>query len=119
MEISISKEVLPSLQGYELTETALGDPKDSVRQFRNLNGLHVREYDDRFEIHKDEVDPRVNPIGHLIRDSPETILALGAALVSTSSRSKKQVGKGSFNPFVFFLSFLSINRILVFLKRFF
>lgn len=117
MEISISKEVLPSLDDYDLTETVLGDPKGSTRQFRNSNGLHVREYDDRFEIHKDEIDPRVDPIGHLMRDSPEALFALGAALVLSNSRSGKSDGKGSFNPLVFLLSFLSINKILGFLKR--
>ncbi len=78
-EIAVSKEVLPSLsEDYE--ETVLGDRRGAIRQFRNSSGLHVREYEDNFVIHVDKVDPRRNPLGHLVMDSPETILAIGAGL---------------------------------------
>lgn len=118
MEISISKEVVPSLEEYGFVETVLGDPKGSERQYRNSTGLHAREYDDRFVVHRDEVDPRVDPIGHLVKDSPETLLALGAALaLSQNGKRSGTNAKGSFNPLLFFLSFLSFNKILGIIKK--
>ena len=54
----VSKEVLPSLDGFEFDETLLGDPRGCLRQYRGANGLHVREYENYFEIHQDQVDPR-------------------------------------------------------------
>jgi len=120
MEISISKEVLLSLEEYGFTETLLGDAKGSVRQYRNSSGLHVREYYDKFVVHEDKVDPRVDPIGHLIRDSPETLFALGSAFLLSQAEtcvSSKSSRYASINPFVFILSFLSLSKILGLLKR--
>jgi hypothetical protein len=121
MEISISKEILPSLEGYGFTETVLGDPKGSRRRYRNSTGLHVREYHDRFMVHEDNIDPRVDPIGHLVKDSPETLLALGTAFVFSRNRmsaSTRPNGKGSFSPLIFFLSFVSIKKLLGVIKKF-
>jgi hypothetical protein len=119
----ISKEVLPSLEGLDFSETILGDPDGSLRQFRNSTGLlHIREYKDYFEIHKDRVDPRTDPLGHLLLDSPETILALGAATLLTPRLSLKRDSEGapelSFgNPFTFFRFFLFFNRFFRSLKK--
>ena len=121
MEISISKEVLPSLEENGFTETLLGDARGSIRQYRNSGGLHVLEYHDKFVVHEDEVDPRVDPVGHLIKDSPETLFALGAAYLLSQSHngvSSKSSRYVSFSPLVFILSFLSLNRILGLIKRF-
>ena len=111
----ISKEVLPSLEGFELDETLLGDPKGCLRQYRGANGLHVREYEEYFEIHRDQVDPRVDPLGHLLRDSPETLAAFGAATVLNSSA--KNHSRYFDGPLGFLLLLLSLNSILRKLKR--
>lgn len=116
MEISISKEVLHSLEELGFTETVLGDPRGCVRQYRNSTGLHVREYDDRFVVHRDEIDPRTNPIGHLMKDSPETLLALGSTLAM--SRAPGRTTKNSFSPIFLLFLFLSLNRLLGLLKKF-
>ncbi|CAD7767123.1 MAG: hypothetical protein DNFNHJIP_00530 [Candidatus Argoarchaeum ethanivorans] len=66
-------------------ETLLGDPNGSHKQYRcdqNDQNIHILEYDDRYEVHKDRVDPRKDPLGHLISDSPETLTALGVAIFS-------------------------------------
>jgi hypothetical protein len=114
-EFSISKQVLPSLEGFDFDETILGDPKGSMNQYRNSSGVHVREYCDRFEIHVDMVDPRTNPLGHLITDSPETILAFGAA--SILSRRVKHAPSAFGNPLGFLFLFLSLNNFLGKIKR--
>ncbi|HXQ92487.1 MAG TPA: hypothetical protein VN739_05725 [Nitrososphaerales archaeon] len=112
----VSKEVLPSIEGFGFVETLLGDPEGCLRQYRNANGLHVREYGNYFEIHEDKVDPRVDPFGHLIRDSPETLVAFGAASILTRSARHKRGSISFGGPFSFLLIFLSLNNILRKLK---
>ena len=117
MEMSISKEVLSSLEEYGFTETLLGDGKGSKRQYRNSSGLHVREYYDKFVVHEDTVDPRVDPIGHLIKDSPETLIAFGSAVfLSQNEGGFRSIGNNSFSPLRFILSFLFMNKIFGLLK---
>ena len=51
-----------------------------AKQYRKGN-LHIREYEDKFTVHTDRVDPREDPIGHLIYDAQEVLIGLaGAAL---------------------------------------
>jgi hypothetical protein len=104
-----------------LEETILGDPKGCIKQYRNSSGLHVREYSDRFVIHRDEVDPRDDPIGHLIRDSPETLLSFGSALfISQRHRNASEdKSSSSINPLFLILALLSLNRIFRAIKRLF
>ena len=120
MEISISKDVLPSLEIYGFTETILGDRKGSTKQYRSSSDLHVREYHDKFVVHEDKVDPRIDPIGHLMKDSPETLIAFGAALLLSQNKrcfSSTQGKYSSFNPMVFVLSLLTLNKLLGILKK--
>ena len=66
------------LDGAE--ETKLGDKKGAIRQYRKGN-LHSREYESRFTVHSDRVDPRKDPLGHLLFDAQEVLVGLvGAAL---------------------------------------
>src|SRR3984893_14486985 len=104
--LSISKKVLNDLEGFGFDETILGDSRGSLRQYRNARGVHVREFRDHFEIHVDEIDPRTNPLGHLISDSPETLVAFAAT--SILARKTKSASLG--NPFGFIFLFLSLNH---------
>ena len=54
----------------EAEETILGQKNGAKKQYRYGN-LHIREYNDKFLVHTDKIDPRVNPLGHLIHDAPE------------------------------------------------
>lgn len=60
-------------------ETPLGEPKGEIRQYRGPYGSHVHEYKEAWVIHRDKVDPRFDPVGHLVNDAPH-ILVLGALL---------------------------------------
>lgn len=60
-------------------ETSLGYPDGARRQYRCNHNIHILEYPDRYKVHKDRVDPRKDPVGHLIYDSSETLAALGVA----------------------------------------
>ena len=61
------------LDGAE--ETKLGDKKGAKKQYRKGN-LHIREYNDKFT-----VDPRKNPLGHLLIDAPEVLIGLAGAAI--------------------------------------
>lgn len=119
--ISISKEVLTSLDGLGFSETVLGDPMCSTRQFRNKNGVHIREYHDRFVIHQDKADPRADPVGHLLKDSPETLLAFVPSLIISNNlrgtSGSRSANNRLFSPLIFLLVFFSLNRILGRIKR--
>ena len=59
----------------EYDETSLGASKGAVRQYR-YRSLHVREYHDHYSVHSDRIDPRIDPIGHLLVDAPEYLTAV-------------------------------------------
>ena len=78
-EIEIPKE-LGSFMLEKAEETSLGQKNGAKKQYRYGN-LHIREYDDKFLVHMDKVDPRENPIGHLVQDSPEILIGLASAAI--------------------------------------
>jgi hypothetical protein len=67
--ILIPKEVRPII---DQQTTFLGDKKGAIRQYRCGN-LHIREYRTHYSVHFDNLDPRIDPMGHLMLDTPELI----------------------------------------------
>lgn len=61
--------------------TELGDPRCAVRQYRYGN-LHIREYADHYTVHTDRVDPRRDPVGHLLYDAPEVLVATAVGITT-------------------------------------
>ncbi len=86
-EIEMPKE-LREFMITEAQETRLGQKNGAKKQFRYGN-LHIREYDDKFLVHNDKVDPRKNPLGHLVYDSPEILIGLACAIVGGNQVAKK------------------------------
>ena len=78
-EIEIPKELGPFML-EKAEETSLGQKNGAKKQYRYGN-LHIREYDDKFLVHMDKVDPRENPLGHLVLDSPEILIGLASAAI--------------------------------------
>jgi hypothetical protein len=78
-EIEIPKE-LGSFLLDKAEETTLGQKNGSTKQYRYGN-LHIREYDDKFLVHTDKVDPRKNALGHLVSDAPEVLIGLASAVI--------------------------------------
>ena len=77
-EIVVPKELREfMLEGAE--ETFLGQKNGAKKQYRYGN-LHIREYDDKFLIHTDKIDPRKDPLGHLFYDAPEVLAGLVCAI---------------------------------------
>lgn len=78
-EIRVPKELRQFMpDGAE--ETVLGAKNGAKRQYRYGN-LHIREYEDSYLVHTDRVDPRKDPLGHLIHDAPEILIGLGCAVL--------------------------------------
>ena len=76
-EIEVPKDVRPfMLENAE--ETNLGQKNGAIRQFRYGN-LHIREYQDKYLVHMDKVDPRNDPLGHLVHDAPEFLVGIASA----------------------------------------
>lgn len=115
MEISISKKVLPLLDEFVFDETFLGESRRSITQCSNSTEVHVQEYEDRSIVNKNDVDIRVDPIRHLVRNSVEMLLALGVTLASINSRPIER-SKDFFGRLIFFVSLLSL-RLFGLLKR--
>ena len=85
-EIEVPKE-LREFMLEEAEETFLGQKNGAHKQYRYGN-LHIREYDDKFLVHTDKVDPRKDPIGHLINDAPEVLVGLACAIFGGSHIAK-------------------------------
>jgi len=92
-EIEVPKE-LREFMLDEAEETLLGKKNGAYKQYRYGN-LHIREYDDKFLVHTDKVDPRKDPIGHLIHDAPEILIGLAFAVFGGSQIAKKFLNKKS------------------------
>ncbi len=94
-EIEVPKEIR-TIMLEDAKETSLGKKNGAKKQFRYGN-LHIREYDDKFLVHMDKVDPRKNPLGHLVFDAPEVLVGLVSAAISGakvfSSMNKNQNSK--------------------------
>lgn len=92
-EIEVPKELREfMLEGAE--ETFLGQKNGAEKQYRYGN-LHIREYNKKFLVHTDKIDPRKDPIGHLVHDAPEILIGLACAVFGGSQITKKLLKKKS------------------------
>ena len=92
-EIEVPKELREfMLEGAE--ETFLGQKNGAKKQYRYGN-LHIREYDDKFLVHIDKIDPRKDPLGHLIVDAPEFLVGIACAIFGGSHIRKSLFNKNS------------------------
>ncbi len=78
-EIEIPKE-LGSFILDKAEETSLGQKNGAIKQYRYKN-VHIREYEDKFLVHTDKVDPRKDALGHLVSDAPEILVGLASAVI--------------------------------------
>jgi len=92
-EIEVPKE-LREFMLEEAEETILGQKNGAEKQYRYGN-LHIREYDDKFLVHNDRIDPRKDPIGHLVYDAPEVLIGLACGIFGSSQIAKRIMNKDS------------------------
>ena len=85
-DLRIPKSMLSKLPDeFEEIPDSMGDRKDAIRQYRGPHNTHVLEYLTEWSFHRDHADPRVDPFGHLILDTPE----IPAAALSAIAVGKK------------------------------
>ena len=92
-EIVVPKE-LREFMLEKAEETSLGQKNGAKKQYRYGN-LHIREYDDKFLVHTDKIDPRKDPIGHLVYDAPEVLIGLACAIFGGSKIAKSVFNNNS------------------------
>ena len=94
--ILIPKSVRPII---DYTETNLGSIKGAKKQYRYKN-LHIREYENYYSVHMDRIDPRIDPLGHLLNDAPEYITywmiasTIGLKVGTTFYKKRKEKDNG-------------------------
>ncbi len=85
--VIVPKHVLRSLPpSYE--RTSLGYPPSlahdgAISQYRGPRRLHVYETRSAWVAHRDAVDPRDDPLGHLLGDAPEVLAGVGVGVVAS------------------------------------
>ena len=92
-EIKVPKE-LREFMLENAEETLLGEKNGAYKQYRYGN-LHIREYADKFLVHNDRIDPRKDPVGHLVYDAPEVLVGLACAIFGGSQIAKKISSRNS------------------------
>ena len=92
-EIEVPKDVREFML-EEAEETILGQKNGAQKQYRYGN-LHIREYNDKFLVHTDKIDPRVNPIGHLVYDAPEVLIGIACGIFTGVNTARKFSNKNS------------------------
>lgn len=92
-EIEVPKE-LREFMLERAEETILGQTNGAYKQYRYGN-LHIREYSDKFLVHNDRVDPRQDPLGHLVRDAPEVLIGVACGLFTGLKVAKQLQDKKS------------------------
>lgn len=85
-EIEVPKE-LREFMLKDAEETHLGQKNGAKKQYRYGN-LHIREYEDKYLVHQDKIDPRKDPLGHLIYDAPEVLVGLAFAALGGTRATK-------------------------------
>ena len=92
-EIEVPKE-LREFMLEKAEETFLGQKNGAQKQYRYGN-LHIREYGENYLVHTDKIDPRKDPIGHLVYDAPEVLIGLACAIFAGSHNVKKTINNKS------------------------
>lgn len=77
-------EVPPASRAYGILVRNVGELKGQIADWRASiegtdQGFHAVEFADRYECHMDSKDPFKDPVGHLVEDSPGTLVLAGAA----------------------------------------
>jgi len=104
-EIAVPKELREfMLDGAE--ETFLGQKNGAKKQYRYGN-LHIREYEDKFLVHTDRIDPRKDPLGHLLYDAPEVLAGLACAVFGGSQIANSFFNKNKSKKISLSAAFLS------------
>lgn len=92
-DLAVSKEVLPNPKDLGWSPS-VGAPKRQAADYRisydDGTCVHIKEFDDHYQVHWDEKDPNQDLVGHFTTDAPLWGLALvGGAALAAKHYSKK------------------------------
>lgn len=78
---------IPKPEDSNILFKHIGELKGQVADWRaslenRKEGFHAVEYDDYYETHIDSTDPIKDPLGHLVNDSPGTLVLAGIAALA-------------------------------------
>ena len=70
---------IPDIGESGLFSRSIGEYHGQIADWRasihnSQKGIHALEYNDFYKLHIDKYDPKKNPVGHLLHDSPGTII---------------------------------------------
>lgn len=85
-KVRIDKELISELPPrFEESYPANAMQDDAVASYRSTEEddvVHIIEYEEYWELHLDEFNPKHDPIKHLINDAPGEALLLGLVLLA-------------------------------------
>ena len=79
-DVRFEKRDLPRLPS-EFKPTIFGEPRVGMLGQYRRGLLHAYEFQNHWEIHKDEYNPETHPVEHLVHDAPHWLAAAGAIVV--------------------------------------
>jgi hypothetical protein len=83
--VTVPKSAVPPPTVYDGFEESIGEPEFQIRDMRKrinvTESMHVKGYDEHCEVYRDRVNPKYDPLGHLIEDSPEVPAGVAAAVM--------------------------------------
>ncbi len=76
---------IPLIEDSHLFRRSIGEPHGQNKDWRaniigTVEGVHVREYPSFYQVHVDKHDPMKDPVGHIVYDSPGTLMSISAIL---------------------------------------
>lgn len=84
--LKVSKTEVPPPSPSDGFEDSIGEPEFQIRDVRKrINGtesMHIKEYEDHYTVHRDRVDPKYDPMAHLLVDSPELPIGVAVGIYS-------------------------------------
>ncbi len=95
-------EDVPKPEDSTILFKHIGELKNQVADWRaslenKKEGFHLVEFEDHYETHIDSVDPLKDPLGHLINDSPGTLVIAGIAVLAIGGLAYYFYKKGKNN----------------------
>lgn len=84
--MSNGKQIPPPDQAKPtILQRHVGEIKGQIADWRasfedSSSGFHAVEFEDYYETHIDSIDPLKDPLGHLVKDSPGTLVGIIAAV---------------------------------------
>jgi len=80
-KVNQNGHLIPPIEYSGMFKRSIGEPHGQIADWRaevpgTIKGVHVLEFPMTYQVHLDKHDPRKDPVGHLLFDSPKTLVSL-------------------------------------------